>query len=227
MTTTKVQMTAALTKDSADALLFDLGRVVIDFDLRRTLKAWAVDTGGDPQAMMAALAKNDTFHRYETGHVTDAEFFEAVRSELRLDLTHDDLLAGWNEIFIGEMPGIAPLLQRAGERLPLYALSNTNAAHVAHFSEHFAELLGYFRELFLSSRLGMRKPDGQIYDFVVAKSALRPSALCSSTIWRKTSRLRAGAGSTPCMSKAPTTSPEPSTNSGCDPPGSTTLELPQ
>lgn len=170
-------MTDAPTKHSADALLFDLGRVVIDFDLRRTLKAWAVDTGSDPQAMMAALAKNDTFHRYETGDVTDAEFFEAVRTELRLDLDHDDLLAGWNEIFIGEMPGIAKLLQRAGRRLPLYALSNTNAAHVAHFSEHFAHLLSHFRELFLSSRLGMRKPDGKIYDFVAARIGVAPGRI--------------------------------------------------
>jgi glucose-1-phosphatase len=170
-------MTAVLRTDSADALLFDLGRVVIDFDLRRTLKAWAVDTGSDPQAMMAALGRNDTFHRFETGHVSDTEFFDAVRTELRLDLTYDELLAGWNDIFIGEMPGIAPLLERAGERLPLYALSNTNAAHVAHFSANFAELLRHFRQLFLSSRIGMRKPDAKVYDFVVAEIGVEPERI--------------------------------------------------
>jgi glucose-1-phosphatase len=174
---TKVPMTEALTKDSADALLFDLGRVVIDFDLRRTLEAWAVDTGSDPQMMMAALAGNASFHRYETGHLTDAEFFAAVRSELGLDLSHDDLLAGWNEIFIGEMPGIAPLLARAGQPLPLYALSNTNAAHVAHFEDHFADLLTHFRRLFLSSRIGMRKPDAKIYDFVAAEIGIAPERI--------------------------------------------------
>ncbi|MDB5637212.1 MAG: hypothetical protein JWP51_2120, partial [Bradyrhizobium sp.] len=31
--------------------------------------------------------------------------------------------------------GIAPLLARAARRLPLYAFSNTNGAHDAHYSQ--------------------------------------------------------------------------------------------
>jgi putative hydrolase of the HAD superfamily len=65
------------------------------------------------------------------------------------------------------MPGIAPLLQRAAQRLPLYAFSNTNAAHVEHFSETYAGVLGHFREIFLSSAIGLRKPDAAAYDHVV------------------------------------------------------------
>ena len=170
-------MTTTLTPGAADALLFDLGRVVIDFDLARTLKAWAVELGSDPTAMVAALANNETFHRYETGHVTDAEFFAAVREALRLELSDEQLREGWNAIFIGEMPGIAPLLERAAQHLPLYALSNTNDAHIAHFSEHFTELLRHFRELFLSSRIGMRKPNAEAYDFVVKAIGVRPERI--------------------------------------------------
>ncbi|MCD0415607.1 HAD family phosphatase [Rubrivivax sp. JA1024] len=170
-------MTTALTPGAADALLFDLGRVVIDFDLRRTLKAWAVELGSDPQALMNALAQNDTFHRYETGHVSDAEFFAAVRSALGLKLTDEQLREGWNAIFIGEMPGISPLLDRAAKRLPLYALSNTNDAHIAHFSEHYASLLVHFRDMFLSSRIGMRKPNGETYDFVVNAIGVAPQRI--------------------------------------------------
>jgi len=170
-------MIPALAPGAADALLFDLGRVVIDYDLERTLKAWAVELGSDPQALMAGLARNDTFHRYETGHVSDAEFFAAIRLALGLDLTDEQLRDGWNEIFIGEMPGIAPLLERAARQLPLYALSNTNDAHIAHFSQHYAALLVHFRELFLSSRLGMRKPHGEIYDFVVKAIGVAPGRI--------------------------------------------------
>ncbi len=170
-------MTSSLSPGAADALLFDLGRVVIDFDLARTLKAWAVELGSDPAATMARLAANDTFHRYETGHVTDAEFFAAVRQVLRLELSDDALRDGWNAIFIGEMPGIGPLLARAAQHLPLYALSNTNDAHIAHFSEHYAHLLVHFRELFLSSRIGMRKPNAEAYDHVVKAIGISPDRI--------------------------------------------------
>lgn len=170
-------MTSVLSPGAADALLFDLGRVVIDFDLGRTLKAWAVELGGDPKALMASLAQNDVFHRYETGLASDAEFFAAVRIALGLKLTDDELLQGWNDIFVGPMPGIEPLLSRAAAKLPLYALSNTNDAHIAHFSEHYAELLRHFREMFLSSRIGMRKPHGEIYDHVVNAIDIAPGRI--------------------------------------------------
>ena len=76
-------------------------------------------------------------------------------------------LEGWNAIFAGEMPGIAAMLARAGARLPLYAFSNTNGAHVEHFSQHYADVLGHFREIYLSSTIGLRKPEAAAYDHVV------------------------------------------------------------
>jgi len=65
------------------------------------------------------------------------------------------------------MPGIAQLLERAAQRLPLYAFSNTNGAHAEHFSQAYADVLGHFREIFLSSSIGLRKPDAAAYDHVV------------------------------------------------------------
>jgi len=65
------------------------------------------------------------------------------------------------------MPGIAPLLTRAAKHLPLYAFSNTNPPHVAHFSTAYADVLGHFRKIFLSSTIGLRKPDAAAYDHVV------------------------------------------------------------
>jgi putative hydrolase of the HAD superfamily len=51
--------------------------------------------------------------------------------------------------------------------VPLYAFSNTNNAHVEHFSTVHADLLGHFRKIFLSSSIGLRKPDAEAYDHVV------------------------------------------------------------
>jgi FMN phosphatase YigB (HAD superfamily) len=140
---------------------------VIDFDLQRTLDAWAGQAGCEPAALVARFARDETFWQYETGKLTDTEFFAALRTLLGIELTDVQLLAGWNATFIGEMPGIAPLLVRAARHLPLYAFSNTNRAHVAHFSQHFAELLGHFRQIFLSSSIGHRKPHAAAYDHVV------------------------------------------------------------
>ena len=157
-----------LAPDAADALLFDLGRVVIDIDFDKVLACWAGHAGCKPADLSrAAFSQSETFRRHETGHAGDAEFFAALRATLGIGLSDEQLLEGWNTIFTGEIPGINALLARAAKRLPLYVFSNTNPLHVAHFTRPYANVLGHFREIFLSCAIGLRKPDAAAYDHVI------------------------------------------------------------
>jgi putative hydrolase of the HAD superfamily len=152
----------------ADALLFDLGRVVLDIDFSKTLSCWAGHAGCDPAEFAGRFSPgHDIYLRHETGEIGDAEFFAGLRAALGIGISDAQFLEGWNAIFAGEMPDIAAHLARAAKRLPLYAFSNTNGAHVEHFSAAYADVLGHFRELFLSSNIGLRKPDAAAYDHVV------------------------------------------------------------
>jgi FMN phosphatase YigB (HAD superfamily) len=159
--------TPLLSPDTADALLFDLGRVVIDIDFDKALACWAGHAGCEPAHLVGRFARDEIYQRHETGSIDDAEFFASLRTSLGIDLSDAQFLEGWNAIFAGEMPGIGSLLTRAGAQVPLYAFSNTNNAHVEHFSQAYAEVLGHFRELYLSSAIGLRKPDAAAYDHVV------------------------------------------------------------
>jgi putative hydrolase of the HAD superfamily len=161
-----------LTPGAADALLFDLGRVVIDIDFTRTAACWADHAGCTPNDIVDRFVRDEAYHHHERGHLSDADFFANLRELLGIEITDAQFLEGWNAIFIGEMPGIAPLLARAAKHLPLYAFSNTNGAHVAHFSPRFADVLSHFREIYLSSTIGLRKPDAEAYDHVVAATGV-------------------------------------------------------
>ena len=156
-----------LSPGAADALLFDLGRVVLDVDFNRTLQHWAHCAGCEPEPLVRRFQSDELYRRHERGEISDEVFFAGLRSSLGIDLTDAQFIEGWNAIFVGEMPGINTLLARAAKRLPLYAFSNTNALHVAYFSYRYAELLRHFRQIFLSSSIGLRKPDGEAYDHVV------------------------------------------------------------
>jgi HAD superfamily hydrolase (TIGR01509 family) len=156
-----------LTPGSADALLFDLGRVVINIDFNQTLACWAGHAGRPLADLSGRFGPDKTFRRHETGEASDAEFFAALRQTLGVELSDAQFLEGWNAIFAGEMPGMNALLARAADKLPLYAFSNTNRPHIEHFSKTFADILGHFREIFLSSTIGLRKPDAAAYDHVV------------------------------------------------------------
>jgi glucose-1-phosphatase len=157
-----------LSPGAADALLFDLGRVVLDIDFSRVVACWAGHAGCEPAHLAGRFTWRDEFYqRHEKGEISDAEFFAALRKLFGIEIPDAQFLEGWNKIFAGEMPGIAPLLERAAQHLPLYAFSNTNGAHVEHFLPTYADVLGHFREIFLSSAIGLRKPDAAAYDHVV------------------------------------------------------------
>jgi glucose-1-phosphatase len=72
------------------------------------------------------------------------------------------------------MPGIRRVLASAQGLLPLYAFSNTNAAHQAYWSRNFCELLAPFRKIYVSHELGARKPEPAAFRTVVADMGFAP-----------------------------------------------------
>ena len=157
----------ALSPGDADALLFDLGRVVLDIDFSRVLHCWAHHAGCEPAQLRQHFWRDELYRRHEKGEISDAAFFAGLRSSLGIKISDAQFVEGWNAIFVGVMPGIQQLLARAAQRLPLYAFSNTNNAHAEYFPAVYAGVLGHFREMFLSSSIGLRKPDAEAYDHVV------------------------------------------------------------
>jgi putative hydrolase of the HAD superfamily len=150
-----------------EALLFDLGRVIIDLDGGRAGARWEELTGLpaghlDPE-LPKRVGASSAYLAHERGEISDAAFFSYLRKEIGVPLSDAELLEGWNAIFVGEMPGIRALLAEAQKRYPLYIFSNTNAAHAEHFLLHFAEVLAPFRKIYASHELGLRKPDAAAY----------------------------------------------------------------
>src|SRR5215470_3181591 len=157
----------ALSRGDADALLFDLGRVVLKIDFSKALACWARHAGCDPSDIAARFVRDESYKHHEIGSISDEAYFDSLRRGLGITINDAQFLEGWNAIFAGEMDGIAPLLACAAKHLPLYVYSNTNRAHVAHFTQLHAETLKPFRELYYSSSIGHRKPDAAGFDYVV------------------------------------------------------------
>lgn len=150
------------------ALLFDLGGVIIDIDFERVWARWARDAACHVDAIRRPIGSFEPYLRYECGAISLEDYFGSLRAAMNVTLSDAQLLAGWNEIFVGEMPGIAALLAEMKTRLPLYAFSNTNEAHEAYWSVQFAPVMSHFKKVFVSSTIGLRKPDRPAFDHVVA-----------------------------------------------------------
>jgi putative hydrolase of the HAD superfamily len=154
-------------EQAADALLFDLGRVVIDIDFKRCIARWADHAHCDPRLIEERFRRDVSYRRHEVGELDTKEFFAGLQAACEIELSHDQFLEGWNAIFVGEVPGMAELLARAARQVPLYAFTNTNPDHQLVWSQRFAPILANFKEIFVSSTIRLRKPDAAAYDHVV------------------------------------------------------------
>jgi putative hydrolase of the HAD superfamily len=156
-----------MTPVSADALLFDLGNVVFEIDFDRAFSRWAHHASCDAAALRACFSHDAAYRRYEIGAIGHEEYFASLRVSLGIDLSDAQFLEGWNAIFIDEVPGISAALAQAAARLPVYAFSNSNPAHEACWADRYGGTLAHFRKIFVSSTIGLRKPDAAAFQFVV------------------------------------------------------------
>ena len=163
--------------DSIDALLFDLGGVVIEIDFERVFAHWAQAAGVSERHIRSHFGDDAPHQAYQRGEITDEAYFGHLRDHLQLPLSHDQLVAGWNAIFVGEMAGIGPLLAEAARARPLYAFSNTNRAHELCWSRAFASVLAHFQEVFVSSTIGLAKPDRVAFDHVAQAMGVAPERI--------------------------------------------------
>jgi putative hydrolase of the HAD superfamily len=158
------------------ALLFDLGGVVLDIDFDRVFHAWAARASCDPKALRRRFKFDDAYERHERGELDASGYFASLRRSLRLSLSDDDFTAGWSDLYVAPVPGMLAVLAGASERFPLYAFTNSNPTHQAVWTTRYATELSIFRAIFVSSEMGLRKPDPSAFKEVARRTGLPPSA---------------------------------------------------
>jgi len=145
--------------EPVEAVLFDLGGVLLEIDFGRVFAHWA-GAAGVPVARVAdRFAFDAAYEAHEVGAIGATEYFESLRRTLGLTLTDRQWHDGWCAIFVGEMPGAAALLGELDGRVPMHVFSNTNAAHHAWWSVRHASLLAPLGRVICSHQLGLRKPE--------------------------------------------------------------------
>ena len=148
------------------ALLFDLGGVVMDIDFNRAFSHWQPMSRLSLAELEAAFTFDVPYQRHERGEIGAAEYFAHLAQHLQL---HDDparIAEGWNSIFISEITETRRMVEAARAKLPCYAFTNTNAAHQAAWSARFPAVVQAFERIFVSSEIGHRKPDRSAFEFV-------------------------------------------------------------
>jgi HAD superfamily hydrolase (TIGR01509 family) len=163
--------------DSLEALVFDIGGVLIDVDFGRALARWASAAGMPAETLAPRFRRDAAYCAHECGVLDHAGYFAHLRAVLGVQLGDEAMLAGWNAALGDPLPGAEPLLRRLAQEFPLYAFTNTNPAHLGHLTPRYRQLLSPFRKVFTSCELGARKPEPQAFARLAAAIGVAPETL--------------------------------------------------
>ncbi|MGF1678655.1 MAG: HAD family hydrolase [Candidatus Methylacidiphilales bacterium] len=145
-----------------ETVFFDLGKVLIDFDFNIALYRVRKQSPLDEETMIERTADlGAIIDDYETGSVTTEAFFEALKGRFEFTGSTGELKRIWQEIFTPLEEHIQ-LARLVAHYYPVALISNTSEAHIEYCEERF-EFMNLFRKKFYSFRMGVMKPNPEIY----------------------------------------------------------------
>lgn len=156
-------------KPVVEAVVFDLGGVLLEVGFESVFECWAADAGGAVASIRERFHFDAAYEQHERGEINASQYFAALRQSLNLSLTEEQFHRGWNQCVRGEIPGVAEVVGEFGARLPIYVFSNTNAAHYTDWGPRYQHLMQPFRRLFMSHEMGMRKPEARAFEFIASE----------------------------------------------------------
>ena len=155
------------------AILFDLGRVLVDFDFRRGYRALEGLCPYTAAEIPRRLAGSGLVERFETGLVEPRDFVEQMCGILDLRVDYDQFRGIWSSIFTESLIAES-MLEGLRRRYRLVLVSNTNALHFEMLRETFDNLLRHFDDLVLSHEVHAMKPKAEIFRVAVERARCRP-----------------------------------------------------
>jgi len=153
-----------------DAIIFDLGNVLLAFDESRAARRLAERTGKTLSEINAYALSTPYVTELSIGKLSKKTFFHTVAKDLAFNGTYEEFAELWSDIFTPIEPMVA-LTKSLHQRLPRLVLSNTNAIHVDYVLEHYPFLHDFDAHVF-SHEVGLLKPDPAIFQHALQKYGL-------------------------------------------------------
>ncbi|MBI4460885.1 MAG: HAD family phosphatase [Acidobacteria bacterium] len=154
------------------AVIFDLGNVLVPFDFSRCHGPLSTLCRYPPQEVPQRLRSAGLIESFESGQISPQQFLQEVSQVLGMTVSEGQFWDMWNSIFSPETLIPEEMLENLRRRQRLLLLSNTNAVHFAMLRRHYP-LLSRFDDFILSYEVGSVKPSPAIYREAVARAGCR------------------------------------------------------
>jgi len=164
------------TNPAPEVVVFDLGKVLLEFDFGRAARALSPLSSTDPAGFRAAIDQSSLLLQYESGRLTDAQFYSEIQRLTGYRGSFEAFAAGFSDIF-GEIAPMIALQQSLRSRgIPTWIFSNTNDLAVSFIRSRFPFFSGFDGHV-LSYKIGSMKPEPASYEAVERATGRRGAAI--------------------------------------------------
>jgi glucose-1-phosphatase len=159
-------------------IIFDLGNVILNIDYMLAANAFKELGLNTFEKQFSQSQQQQLFDAYEKGHISSIEFRNELKNYCKENTTEIEIDAAWNAMLLDLPQARLDLLTRLKKTHRIFLLSNTNEIHIGFFHTYLqesfkiADLSDYFEKMYLSYKIGMRKPDAEIFEFVLRENEL-------------------------------------------------------
>lgn len=154
-----------------NTIIFDFGDIFINLDKQATingLKKLGVSEWNEDL--------NQLNISFEKGEISNENFLFGIQ-KYTSNASIDEITTAWNAVLLDFPLKRLEFLQKLSKKYKLFLLSNTDSIHIETFEREngvsfYSDFYQCFEKVYFSFEMGMRKPDIEIYNFVLAQHNL-------------------------------------------------------
>jgi putative hydrolase of the HAD superfamily len=167
-------------KKNLNAIIFDLGGVLYDIDVKRSVRAFEKLGLENFDELYSLKEQTELFDKLETGKIDREYFTKHLQKHLPHISDTQKILDAWCALLIDMPQENIDILDELRKRYKLYLLSNTNEIHIEAINKYLKQNrnINDIRELFdkayFSYEIGLRKTGVELFNYVLFDSYIDP-----------------------------------------------------
>ena len=162
--------------NNIDTLIFDFGGVIINLDYRKPVDEFKKLGIFNSKKLYSKKEQTKLFDSLECGQISDENFLNEIRKKSNTN-NLELIKKAWNSILLNIPKERVHLLKKLSSKYKIFLLSNTNSIHLKEIISSYGEkkwknFISIFNDVYFSNQIGMRKPNENIFFYVINKNKL-------------------------------------------------------
>lgn len=156
-------------------IIFDLGNVLLKFDIRIIAGKLAERFSLDEDKLFDLFFDSPLTGIHDDGKIDEREFHRRVMEMFNINMAFEEFREIWVDIFT-ENTDVVKLVRFLSKKYNVFLMTNINKMHFDYIKGKFA-IIKEFDKVFTSYEVGERKPHPKIFNAAISYADAKPDEM--------------------------------------------------